>query len=363
MPRRSSGTRNVARSLTTAMSAIMAIRRPAAWQMPLTAAITGRPAVADGQEREDVVADRGRARTRPARTGRPGRRRSEDVAGAGDDERGQVRVACSRGARRASGRSTWPASGRSAPPGGRSCTRRSAPLARGAASACPRSSTHRDLRPGRHPACRAFVVLATIFATLQFSNDVTRVSGQPDVAAPVTRSAPWPVPGLPAPLHLRSARMLDVDTGELVTPGDAARRRRAHRRGGADLGARTTPSSSTSATSPCCPGSWTWRSTCCSAGPTTRSPLNAVQDDPALRTLRAVANARRTLRAGFTTVRNLGLFVQTGGLLLDVALMKAIDFGWIDGPRVVPGRSRHHARPAGTSTRRCSRRSRRTSCR
>jgi len=64
--------------------------------------------------------------------------------------------------------------------------------------------------------------------------------------------------------------------------------------------------------------------------------LNPVQDDPALRTLRAVANARRTLRAGFTTVRNLGLFVQTNGLLLDVALKKAINFGWIEGPRVVP---------------------------
>jgi imidazolonepropionase-like amidohydrolase len=71
-------------------------------------------------------------------------------------------------------------------------------------------------------------------------------------------------------------------------------------------------------------------------GPDHASPLNAVQDDPALRTLRAVANARRTLRSGFTTVRNLGLFIQTNGLLLDVALMKAIDFGWIDGPRVVP---------------------------
>jgi imidazolonepropionase-like amidohydrolase len=71
-------------------------------------------------------------------------------------------------------------------------------------------------------------------------------------------------------------------------------------------------------------------------GPDHASPLNAVQDDPALRTLRAVANARRTLRAGFTTVRNLGLFIQTNGLLLDVALKKAINFGWIDGPRVVP---------------------------
>ena len=37
----SSGTRNVARSLTTAMSESIAMRRPPAWQMPLTAAITG----------------------------------------------------------------------------------------------------------------------------------------------------------------------------------------------------------------------------------------------------------------------------------------------------------------------------------
>jgi imidazolonepropionase-like amidohydrolase len=80
-------------------------------------------------------------------------------------------------------------------------------------------------------------------------------------------------------------------------------------------------------------------------GPDHRSPLNPVQDDPAVRTLRAVANARRTLRAGFTTVRNLGLFVQTGGLLLDVALKKAIDLGWIEGPRVVP--AGHAITPTG----------------
>jgi imidazolonepropionase-like amidohydrolase len=80
-------------------------------------------------------------------------------------------------------------------------------------------------------------------------------------------------------------------------------------------------------------------------GPDHRSPLNPVQDDPAVRTLRAVANARRTLRSGFTTVRNLGLFVQTGGLLLDVALKKAIDLGWIEGPRVVP--AGHAITPTG----------------
>ncbi|HKS98608.1 MAG TPA: amidohydrolase family protein [Rugosimonospora sp.] len=73
--------------------------------------------------------------------------------------------------------------------------------------------------------------------------------------------------------------------------------------------------------------------------------LSPVQDDPPLRMLRAVGNARRTLRAGFTTVRNLGLFVKTGGYLLDVALGKAIDAGWIDGPRVVP--AGHAITPTG----------------
>jgi imidazolonepropionase-like amidohydrolase len=75
------------------------------------------------------------------------------------------------------------------------------------------------------------------------------------------------------------------------------------------------------------------------------SAFDSVQDDPALRTLRGVANARRTLRAGFTTVRNLGLFVPTGGLLLDVALMRAIDRGYVDGPRIVP--AGHAISPTG----------------
>ena len=88
--------------------------------------------------------------------------------------------------------------------------------------------------------------------------------------------------------------------------------------------------------------------------------LSMVQDDPPTRMLRAVGNARRTLRAGFTTVRNLGLFVKTGGYLLDVALGKAIDAGWIEGPRVVPAGMRS-PRPVDIWTRRCSPRSRRTS--
>lgn len=66
------------------------------------------------------------------------------------------------------------------------------------------------------------------------------------------------------------------------------------------------------------------------------TPLHGVQDDPAYRTLRAAVNARTTLEAGFTTVRNLGLMVKTGGYLLDVALQRAIDQGWHVGPRIYP---------------------------
>ena len=66
------------------------------------------------------------------------------------------------------------------------------------------------------------------------------------------------------------------------------------------------------------------------------TPMHGVQDDPVYRTLRGAVNARTTLEAGFTTVRNLGLMVKTGGYLLDVALQRAIDQGWHPGPRIYP---------------------------
>lgn len=65
-------------------------------------------------------------------------------------------------------------------------------------------------------------------------------------------------------------------------------------------------------------------------------PMHGVQDDPPYRTLRGALNAKKTLLAGFTTVRNLGLMVKTGGYLLDVALQRVIDQGWMEGPRIVP---------------------------
>ena len=146
------------------------------------------------------------------------------------------------------------------------------------------------------------------------------------------------------PTLVRAARLLDVDTGELEKPGELL----------VD-GERIVDVSPTSLPDgtvvldvgdlTLIPGLMDMEVNLLLGGPDHTSPLNAVQDDPAVRTLRAVANARRTLRSGFTTVRNLGLFVQTGGLLLDVALKKAIDLGWIDGPRVVP--AGHAITPTG----------------
>ncbi len=151
-------------------------------------------------------------------------------------------------------------------------------------------------------------------------------------------------PRTPEHIHLRSARMLDVVGGALTSPGSVL-----------TAGDRILDVAPTSVPGDAVeidlgdltliPGLMDMEVNLLLGGPDHRSPLNAVQDDPALRTLRAVANARRTLRAGFTTVRNLGLFIQTGGLLLDVALMKAIDFGWFEGPRVVP--AGHAITPTG----------------
>ncbi len=152
------------------------------------------------------------------------------------------------------------------------------------------------------------------------------------------RRAPQP------PTLLRSERMLDVDSGEIVKPGelliDGERI--------VDVAPASVPSDAVVlqlGDVTLLPGLMDMEVNLLLGGPDHASPLTAVQDDPAVRTLRAVANARRTLRAGFTTVRNLGLFIQTGGLLLDVALKKAIDLGWIDGPHVVP--AGHAITPTG----------------
>src|SRR5581483_11488096 len=146
------------------------------------------------------------------------------------------------------------------------------------------------------------------------------------------------------PIHLRSARLLDVVRGSYEEPGSLLVQ--------AGKILEVNPTSVPDDADvvelddlTLLPGLMDMEVNLLLGGPDHTSPLTPVQDDPALRTLRAVANARRTLRSGFTTVRNLGLFIPTGGLLLDVALKKAIDFGWIDGPHVVP--AGHAITPTG----------------
>ena len=147
---------------------------------------------------------------------------------------------------------------------------------------------------------------------------------------------------------LRAARWVDVETGVLrspavivvegnriaaVDPGSVA----SHATG-IDLGDVTL-----------LPGLMDMEVNLVLGGPNTGSPVrravHGVQDDPVFRTLRATVNAKTTLLAGFTTVRNLGLMVKTGGYLLDVALQRAIDAGWVVGPRVVP--AAHAITPTG----------------
>jgi len=56
-----------------------------------------------------------------------------------------------------------------------------------------------------------------------------------------------------------------------------------------------------------------------------------VTDSTAYYAMRSVFHARNTLMAGFTTVREVG-----APDFVDVALSRATDKGWIDGPRIIP---------------------------
>ena len=145
-------------------------------------------------------------------------------------------------------------------------------------------------------------------------------------------------------LTLKAAGLLDVDAGEIVSPGILrVENDRIVGVGGSIEG----PSSEVIdlGDSILLPGLMDMEVNLLMGGRGEKPGLSSVQDDPPTRMLRAVGNARRTLRAGFTTVRNLGLFVKTGGYLLDVALGRAIDAGWIDGPRVIP--AGHAITPTG----------------
>ncbi len=131
------------------------------------------------------------------------------------------------------------------------------------------------------------------------------------------------------PIVVRAARMVDVTRGQLVAPavlvisGDKIRSV-----GASDVpaGARTIDlgdltlmpgliDAHTHLTMDIA-GDWVTRS---------------VRELPADAALRGARNARLTLLAGFTTVRDVG-----AGGFADISLMKAIDAGMVIGPRMIP---------------------------
>jgi len=144
-------------------------------------------------------------------------------------------------------------------------------------------------------------------------------------------------------LILKAAGLLDVDAGQLITPG--VLRIEGDRIAG--VGGTAGPGDEVLDLGELVllPGLMDMEVNLLMGGRGETVEYSPIRDDPPTRVLRGVGNARRTLRAGFTTVRNLGLFVKTGGYLLDVALSKAIDSGGIDGPRVVP--AGHALTPTG----------------
>ena len=146
-------------------------------------------------------------------------------------------------------------------------------------------------------------------------------------------------------LTLKAAGLLDVDAGEIVRPGILRVEGDRIVGVGGSAGAGAGGDVRDRGDAVLLPGRMDLEVNLLMGGRGETAAYSPVQDDPPLRMLRAVGNARRTLRAGFTTVRNLGLFVKTGGYLLDVALAKAIDAGWIAGPRVVP--AGHAITPTG----------------
>jgi imidazolonepropionase-like amidohydrolase len=131
------------------------------------------------------------------------------------------------------------------------------------------------------------------------------------------------------PTVVRAARMLDVAKGQLVQPAVVVvSGGRISSLGTTDVpaGARTIDLGDVTLL----PGlidAHTHLTSDISGDWVTRS----VRELPADAALRGARNARKTLLAGFTTVRDVG---STG--FADVSLMKAIDNGMVEGPRMIP---------------------------
>jgi imidazolonepropionase-like amidohydrolase len=164
------------------------------------------------------------------------------------------------------------------------------------------------------------------------------------MAVPTGERAAWPTDMTDQSTVLRAERFVDVDAGEVRSPAVVV----VEGERIAAVNPATVPDAATEidlGDVTLLPGLMDMEVNLLMGGPSGGNPRSDVQDDPAFKVLRGTVNARTTLMAGFTTVRNLGLFVKTGGALLDVALARAVDLGWVDGPRIVP--AGHAISPTG----------------
>lgn len=176
-------------------------------------------------------------------------------------------------------------------------------------------------------ALHAAALLAAIPAPFPGAPGAPAAEPRALATSPDRAAAPAAAPD--GPLVLRAARMLDVEAGRivegawLVIEGDriAAVRPAALPAGARtlDLGDATLVPGLIDAHTHLCydlEGDWLHRD---------------VKETAADAALRGARNAKRTLLAGFTTVRDVG---STG--FADVALMRAIDAGLVEGPHVLP---------------------------
>ncbi len=134
---------------------------------------------------------------------------------------------------------------------------------------------------------------------------------------------------------LRADRMVDVVTGEVQSPGVVV----VEDDKIIGVGSDAAPADATTielGDRTLLPGLMDMELNFFMGGPGDRGARTSVVETPIDRSFRAVVNAKTTLLAGFTTVRNLGLFIPTGGHLLDVSLGRAIERGYVVGPRIVP---------------------------
>jgi imidazolonepropionase-like amidohydrolase len=131
------------------------------------------------------------------------------------------------------------------------------------------------------------------------------------------------------PIVLRAARMLDVEAGRIVNNATVVVQngRITAVNGAVPQGAETIDLGDVTL-SPGLIDAHTHLTSDIEGNWTLRPVTETVADDA----LRGARNAKRTLEAGVTTVRDVG----SAGFV-DVALMRAIDAGMIPGPRIVPG--------------------------